>query len=332
MFEYRSPDGSIRREYRPPDEVFHADSLASFALAPVTDDHPAEGAVTDENADRVKPVGQLGENVRRDGDHVAATLSILPRAAVRKVEGGKVQLSCGYTCDLDETPGVTPNGERYDAIQRNIRGNHVAIVEVGRAGPTARIRMDGAAVMITTDHEKREPMDELQKMLNAALADAAAQRTRADAAERERDTARGERDAERVRADAAEKTRNDAVAGLDKLVSDRVSLFAVAGPVLGAEVKLDSMTNVQIKSAVVEKVTGEKVPADATPAYVDGAYGVAIKSAARSDAALASGAIAVVQGRNDAQREDATDVETAARNAAIKASREAYKLPTPVQP
>jgi hypothetical protein len=50
-------------------------------------------------------------------------------------------LSAGYELDLDPTPGEY-QGRRYDAVQRNIRINHVAAVPLGRAG-TAMVLDDG---------------------------------------------------------------------------------------------------------------------------------------------------------------------------------------------
>lgn len=142
IFTYRDGNGE-RREYRPPDEVFKADALASFRDAVVTDDHPAD-LVSADNA-RFLAVGFVSGAPRRDGDHVAATLVVNDAATIAKMERGKQQLSCGYTCEIDRTPGIV-NGERYDAVQRNIVGNHVAIVDVGRAGPTVRVRMDAHQV------------------------------------------------------------------------------------------------------------------------------------------------------------------------------------------
>lgn len=139
VFEYRLPDGSVRREYRPPSEVFKADSMASFTLAPVTDDHPPE-LIDSTNATRYTR-GSTGESVRRAGDNLVIPVAVFDAELIRKMENGKRDVSCGYEVDLDESPGMTPGGERYDAVQRNIRGNHVAIVSVGRAG-TARVRMD----------------------------------------------------------------------------------------------------------------------------------------------------------------------------------------------
>jgi hypothetical protein len=147
VFAYLQRDGTVIRELRKPDEVFKADSLQSFAMVPATNDHPPE-LLTAANTKQYA-VGNVGENVRRDGDFMRATLLFTDAQAIRDLEAGKSELSCGYTCDLDFTAG-TWNGEAYDAVQRNIRGNHVAIVEKGRAGPDVRVKMDAAdATMIS---------------------------------------------------------------------------------------------------------------------------------------------------------------------------------------
>lgn len=145
VFTYRNPDGSERKEYRPPREVFDQKSLDSFKLVPITDDHPPT-MLTANNA-RQYAVGAVGENVRRAGSHVAATIAVHDAGTIAKMDAGKSQVSCGYDCELDETPGVSPEGERYDAVQTAIVGNHLAIVHNARAGSTAAVRMD-AAVMV----------------------------------------------------------------------------------------------------------------------------------------------------------------------------------------
>lgn len=144
VFVYRDGSGKERREYRAPDEVFAAHSLETFAAVPVTLDHPPV-PVTAANA-REYAVGLTGENVRRDGDHAVASLTVFDAAAVAAIEAGKRELSCGYEVDLVHESGVTPDGEHFDARQTNIRGNHVAIVDTGRAGPSAAIRMDSEDV------------------------------------------------------------------------------------------------------------------------------------------------------------------------------------------
>jgi len=148
IFVYRDAQGNTVREFRPPEEVFHPDSLASFALVPVTNDHPSE-LLTADNAKQYA-VGSVSEVVTPDGDKVRASLMITDAAAIEALDAGKSELSCGYTANVEFSPGVW-NGQPYDAVQRNIRGNHVALVDAGRAGPACAIRMDaaGAAQEIT---------------------------------------------------------------------------------------------------------------------------------------------------------------------------------------
>lgn len=148
VLPYRYSDGSVKREYRPAEEVFHADSLASMRGAAVTIGHPKD-LVTPENF-RALNVGGVGDDVRADGDLMAASVAVNDATALAGVNSrDTIELSAGYTCDTDETPGVTPRGEPYDAIQRNIRYNHVALLPAGagRAGPDCRLRLDAASAI-----------------------------------------------------------------------------------------------------------------------------------------------------------------------------------------
>lgn len=159
VFPYRLADGSIFNELRLPEEVFSRESLDSLRLIPVTNDHPGE-LVTPDNVSKYQ-VGTTGEDVCRadmwgedggflyktDGTQVTIPMKITKREAIDAVKGGKHALSCGYTCDLEIVAGVW-GGVAYDAIQRNIKYNHVAIVDRGRAGDTAVInyKLDNAFV------------------------------------------------------------------------------------------------------------------------------------------------------------------------------------------
>jgi hypothetical protein len=138
-------DGKPFREYRPADEVFDAESMASFEGLPVTDDHPS--VMVDASNVALYKRGRGTTEIKRDGDNMVGGLVIEDAGLQAKMSAGKREVSNGYTCDLDMTPGVTPKGEKYDAVQRKIRGNHIAIVDAGRAG-TARVRMDGAAYQV----------------------------------------------------------------------------------------------------------------------------------------------------------------------------------------
>lgn len=131
------PATAVVRVYRPREEVFAPDSMATFASAPVTDDHPS-GGVTADNARQVAR-GWSGESVREDGDHMVADLLFTDTELIAKVEGGKVELSNGYGMQLEWKAGASPQGETYDAIMRSISGNHIAVVDAGRCGGSCRV-------------------------------------------------------------------------------------------------------------------------------------------------------------------------------------------------
>lgn len=137
-------DKQVVKVFRPEDEVFHIDALSSMAHKTVTDDHPSE-MVTSGNW-RKYAVGMMGSEVARDGDFIRVPLMVMDTQAIRKVANGKSELSLGYSCEIDFTPGEF-NGVAYDAVQRNIRINHVAIVDAARGGPKLRIG-DGKSIVI----------------------------------------------------------------------------------------------------------------------------------------------------------------------------------------
>lgn len=142
VLEYRNDDGSIRRELRLREDVADPKSLSGYEGASLTDGHPT--VLVD--ADNVRTLEDgTATSARMDGDWVVAPMVIKSKKLISKVKSGKTGLSAGYTIRLDETPGVHPVYGRYDAIQRDIRINHIAVaVDVPRAGDGARIRMDGA--------------------------------------------------------------------------------------------------------------------------------------------------------------------------------------------
>lgn len=126
----------VIRLHRPAEEVFDPESMASFEGKPVTLGHPDE-PVTSENWSGLA----MGEviKIRRAGDMLAGKVIIKARSAIDAVEAGTVELSNGYSFKLDMTAGRTSEGEEYDGIQREIRGNHVALVEAARCGSACRL-------------------------------------------------------------------------------------------------------------------------------------------------------------------------------------------------
>lgn len=138
IFEYTNPDGSVRKELRLPEEVFSKNSLASYEGSPIIISHDA-GLITKDNAHE-NSIGTILTKGFRDGDNVRAKIVIHDTDEMK--ESGLKELSLGYNLDLDETPGVW-NGQPYDAVQRNIRINHLALVREARAGEQARLNIDG---------------------------------------------------------------------------------------------------------------------------------------------------------------------------------------------
>jgi uncharacterized protein len=123
--------------YRPENSVFHNDAMHSYSHLPITVDHPRSMV----NADSWKKhaVGETGDEVVRDGGSVRVPMMLRDSKAIELVKSGKRQLSVGYACDLQWQGGYTADGEHYDAVQTNIRGNHLAIVTEARGGPLLTI-------------------------------------------------------------------------------------------------------------------------------------------------------------------------------------------------
>jgi hypothetical protein len=149
VLEYRLADGSTRRELVHPDEAFHADARESFKGAPITEDHP--GRVDPSNW-AAHAVGHVGDTPTQDGRFLRAELHIQDGKTIQKVKSKQLQeISCGYECGIDPTPGEW-NGQKYDCVQTNPIGNHVALGPAGwgRAGPEVSLHMDGG-VSTTVD-------------------------------------------------------------------------------------------------------------------------------------------------------------------------------------
>ena len=129
------PDDHLIPVHRPESEVFAPACLASFEGMPVTDDHPSDpDGVNSENI-RFLQRGHA-HNIRRgappEDDLLLADLIITDPRLIEEILSGKREISCGYNYVLSEEDG------KY--YQRDIRGNHVAVVENGRAGPRVSIK------------------------------------------------------------------------------------------------------------------------------------------------------------------------------------------------
>lgn len=127
-------------EYVPPETAHDPASLATLRGIPLTIDHPA-GMVTADNARDLTHGWVLDYAPTPDG--VSVVVRLASSEAIKAArDGGMDQLSLGYDCQVDETPGVDPSGTPYTGIQRGRVYNHLAEVGLARVGGGARLRFD----------------------------------------------------------------------------------------------------------------------------------------------------------------------------------------------
>lgn len=120
--------------YRSPDEVFSQATLASFEGKPVTNEHPSED-VTPENYAKYSKghVQHVRVGKGDDSDKIMADLYITDPELMQLIQDGKRDVSAGYYAEDKEDK----NGR---ICQTHIRGNHIAVVDEGRAGRSVSIR------------------------------------------------------------------------------------------------------------------------------------------------------------------------------------------------
>lgn len=152
------PD-KIYQVYRPAEELLSEATVNSFKLLPIVDDHTMLGTEPGMMPAEEKGVhGTSGSDVYGKDGKLYGDLKIYSETLKDEIEAGKKELSMGYFCDYELTPG-TFDGQHYDAVQRNIRGNHIALVEEGRMGSDVRV-MDRKITM--------DSMKEINSMVKSA--------------------------------------------------------------------------------------------------------------------------------------------------------------------
>jgi len=223
---YRFEDGTEWREYRPPEEVFAKDSLESWDDLAVTVLHPSEPVAPSNWALLAK--GHV-DDPSRDGTFLAATCVVKDAATIQAIQAGSlVEVSCGYFMDIDVTPGVSPEGESYDAIQRNIVGNHVALgpVDWGRAGNDVRLYADSKDIV--RGDSSRLRTDDYPKSMAQEIQNPTATPAEKVVPFAEYEKVAAERDALKVAAATAEAKIIEVTNSVDSIVAKRVGNIAAA--------------------------------------------------------------------------------------------------------
>lgn len=117
-------------------EVFDKRSLGSFVGKPITDDHPLESVNASNWRDHARGIVM---GATQEGEYVGFDLAFLDAQTIAKIDAGKAELSNGYSCKLEFGDFTAADGTKCQARQTNIIGNHVALVDRGRAGPSCRV-------------------------------------------------------------------------------------------------------------------------------------------------------------------------------------------------
>lgn len=171
VLKYPDGKGGFIRELRRETEVFKPESMATMALKPFTLMH--RGRHLDSKTAKRFMHGMTGENIRQDGDFIACKISIVDEKAIEGIEDGSmVELSPGYSCKIDKTPGEW-RGERYDQEQINIVYNNVSGVDKARkSGASFRFDSEDGELLISGfEFEEKETMAD-QKRIKLPSVDA----------------------------------------------------------------------------------------------------------------------------------------------------------------
>jgi len=322
--QYTDADGSIRREFRPEGEVASPESLASFAGKAITLEHPP--VLLDSDNTKEYQIGFSGTEVVYDNGFVRAVMTITDKDAIERImRGDAKEVSAGYRVNYDATPGVTDKGENYDGIQKEINGNHIAVVRRGRAGPqvklhldrldaadpslltpieepsmTAKVNFDGAefevtesvALAITKEREDAKmSYEDMKKKCDELQAAADSMKSEMDAMEKEM---KGKCDAAEGRADAIADEMVGLKADLsaaqqinvDSLVEERIALIDKARPSLDSAFDFTGKTVREIMQASIQATRGDSLDlSERSDDYVTAMFDTLAESAPRGDSA-----------------------------------------------
>jgi len=101
------------------------------------------------DAEQIGVQGTTGQDVRYiEGIGLIGTVKTFGTQLKKAIKTGLRELSCGFRCRWDIVSGTTPDGLKYDVVQRDIRGNHLASVEQGRMGTDVSVAMDAAHIAL----------------------------------------------------------------------------------------------------------------------------------------------------------------------------------------
>lgn len=275
-------DGKEFIEFRPEDEVFSDSSMSSLRTAAVTNRHPV--VMVDPKNAKDFIVGHTDGTVEKVTDngesYLKTNLVITHQDAIDAIIKGRVELSNGYNTDLEFTPGEL-NGRRYDAIQRNIVNNHIALVDKARGGRNVRLKLDSLDAFIEEDKLMKIKIGtrefDVQDDLGTAIKEAlSVNETESAKLKTDHETVKTELATVKASLETVSTEKTTLTAKVDSLESDlakaksvvpkmdaaelsvavkeRIGVLEIGKKMLDAESvkKIDEMSNEEIKKAVVK--------------------------------------------------------------------------------
>ena len=318
---YTDSDGSIRREYRPETEVASPESLASFAGKAITLEHPP--VLLDSANTKDYQIGFSGTEVVYDNGFVRAVMTITDQDAIERImRGDAKEVSAGYRVNYEANAGVTDSGENYDGIQKEISGNHIAVVRRGRAGPqvklhldrldaadpslitpieepsmTAKVNFDGAefevtesvALAITKEREDAKmSYADMKKTYDGMMSEASKMKEEMDAMHKEmkakQDSAEGRADALAEENTALKADLDSAKqVNVDSLVEERIALIDQARTSLDSAFDFAGKSAREIMEASIKAVRGDADLSVRSDDYVTAMFDTLVEAGSRDD-------------------------------------------------
>lgn len=280
---YRRSDGSIEMEAKLPDQLLSDATVASANNKPVTNDHPDE-LVTSSNA-QTYAKGFTTSNAHVEGNTLYNDITIMDSDLIDAIQNGKHELSIGFETKVVPEPGEL-NGIKYDSVQKDIRINHVAVVDRGRAGhnirllgdsavavgdytnegesmETTKVRVDGADVTVAvSDADKITKLDADNNAKAKEIDDLNAKIGKLTA---ERDSLKGEARAAQDKADSVSKENEELKSKyegdffaekVEKAMQDRLELIDTVKPYLADSYDFKGKDEKQLKLDAIKEKTG----------------------------------------------------------------------------
>lgn len=289
IFKYVDNQGNIRLELRHPDDILDEDSLESLKQIPITVEHPT--VLVDSSNVKQLGVGLTGETVKIDGENIKTTVTITAIEGVEAIDSGKEELSLGYTLDLEEEEGIY-NGQPYTHRQKNIRYNHLAIVERARAGANARLNFDsfecGMIVDENITHERENMVkiniDNVDVEVNEAVKKAYdSLNARLDSATAETEALKAKLDETEEQLKKAKEINSDSA--ISEKAKARVELIAKAGKVVNIDGLYD-LSDREIKLSVIKSRYDSLDLTDKSDDYVSARFDAICEALTNNDEAI----------------------------------------------